>query len=567
MRAFIWHPKIVWIPLFFLSTLYLALYCLRYRTYIPVSDDISQLGATLDGSFSQWISEGFRNYAVVYPEWYRPITNLARPVINVIFYSEYLLFARNFPLYFILVYVLQLCGALILVYFLRAASVSTRAIVLFLTLFLINPAFINYGTVLLSFQLDVFASVFLLVAFYALWVGRYLTTVLMLTLAVFTKETLFAPVAAALTVFIWRRPPLLAIGVLLPLIFWLLQRIATFGSLGAGNYSVPNGVRAAAIGLLKGILIWPTGVIPGAGMFSLPHQGYMALAFYAAMLVCNALLWVTLIYSGWLLLRHFLREKSQPLDERFRLLVGVYIWVLGSISFCVLLGLSYVRYGASVYAFLLLFLPIMLFSNVVLFPLRRTSNLIVSLLYIACIGHGIKFFTTDFTDNGVGNQVEHALYDVLRSLPPSSRAVYVINAPGDIGASPKFLEAAWQIAPRVTFINQFAGCPRSSAIEDSGLENITDGAIEVRIPQCASFKFQNADSTILAAGVNGELQRPGVATYRFPQARIEGYWFQEPTVPVLNFGKVMFVKLEQSNAALIAYNWPEGRYQVLEKEK
>jgi hypothetical protein len=354
---------------------------------------------------------------------------------------------------------------------------------------------------------------------------------------------------------------------LLPLIFWLLQRIATFGSLGAGNYSVPNGVRAAAIGLLKGILIWPTGVIPGAGMFSLPRQGYMALAFYAAMLVCNVLLWVTLIYSGWLLLRHFLREKSQPLDERFRLLVGVYIWVLGSISFCVLLGLSYVRYGASVYAFLLLFLPIMLFSNVVLFPLRRTSNLIVSLLYIACIGHGIKFFTTDFIDNGVGNQVEHALYDVLRSLPPSSRAVYVINAPGDIGASPKFLEAAWQIAPRVTFINQFAGCPRSSAIEDTGLEKITDGAIEVRIPQCASFKFQNADSTILAAGVNGELQRSGVATYRFPEARIEGYWFQEPTVPVLNFGKVMFVKLEQSNAALIAYNWPEGRYQVLEKEK
>ena len=492
MRAFNWPPKIVWIPVFFLSTLYLAFYCLRYRTYIPVSDDISQLGATLNGSFSQWISEGFSNYAVVYPEWYSPITNLARPVINIIFYSEYVIFGRNFAFYFVLFYVLQFCGALILVYFMRAASVSARAIVIFVTLFLINPAFINYGTVLLSFQLDIFASVFLLVAFYALWDRRYLTTVLMLTLAVFTKETLFAPVAAVLTVFIWRRPPLLAIGMILPLIFWLLQRFAIFGSLGAGNYSVPNGVRAAAIGLLKGIVIWPTGVIPGAGMFSLIGEGYVALAFYAAMLVCNALLWVTLIYSGWLLLRHFRRKKSQPLDERFRLLVGVYIWALGSIFFCVLLGLNYVRYGASAYAFLLLFLAMMLFSNVVSFPLRRTSNLIVSLLCIACIGHGIKFFTIDFPINGVGNQEEHALYDMLRSLPSVSRAVYVINAPDAIGASPKFLEAAWQIAPKVTFINQFTGCQRSSAIEDTGLERLADGAIEVRIPQCASFKFQNA---------------------------------------------------------------------------
>src|SRR5262249_43098494 len=136
-------------------------------------------------------------------------------------------------------------------------------------LFLINPSFINYGTILLSFQLDVFASIFLLAAFFALWKAQNLVALLMLTLAVFTKESLFAPIAAAITVIVWRRHLFVASVMLVPLVLWLVHRIAIFGSLGAGNYSVPNGMRGAAIGLLKGIVVWPTGVIPGAGMFSL----------------------------------------------------------------------------------------------------------------------------------------------------------------------------------------------------------------------------------------------------------------------------------------------------------
>jgi hypothetical protein len=241
---------------------------------------------------------------------------------------------------------------------------------------------------------------------------------------------------------------------------------------------------------------------------------------------------------------------------------------MGALSFCVVLGLGYVRYGASVYAFLLLFLAVMFFSGVVSFPLKRVSMVIVFLLIAACIGSAVKFFTVDFADNGSGNRRQRALYEALRAFPSEEgQTLYVINAPEEIGASPNYLAAAWQIAPKVTFVNQFSGCLSSPTVIGTGASVSSEGVLEVRLPKCASFKFPNTDATIIALGVNGELRRPGVGTYRFPQARIDGYWFQDPRVPILELGTVMLVKLGDPEVAIVAYNWTDGSYRLDQRAK
>jgi hypothetical protein len=553
---------IVWIPSVVLSALFLAMYYFRYHNYILVSDDISIFGAALDQNLSQWLTEGFSKYTAVYPEWFTPITNLARPAANGIFYVHYLLFSRHFGLYFVLFYILQFCSSLVVFYFLRLAGVSIRITVLFLIIFLLNPAFINYGSVLLSYQLDVFASAFLLIAFFALWKAQYVVTLIMLTMAVFTKEALFAPVAASMTVFVWKRHYSLAVIMLLPLSLWVAQRLSGFGTLAAGNYSVAPGIWGVATGVLKGIIIWPTGIIPGAGMFGLLDASSLALTFYSGVLFCNVLLWITLLYSGFLIVRR-LREQREPHDDRFQILVALFIWAMGALSFCVVLGLGYVRYGASVYSFMLLFLAAMLFSDIIPPSITRLSKVTIFLLIVACIGNAIKFFTVDFVENGR----QRALYDALRSLPSDGRTLYVVNAPEEIGASSNFLTTAWQITAKVVFINQLSGCVISSVPMDAGTSISADGELSVRIPKCASYKFANADSRILALGVEGELPRPGVGTYQFPHGRISGYWFQDPSVPILDFGDVMLVKLEDPSVAILTYNWPDARYTLYQGAK
>ena len=556
--------KVIWIAAFGLFSLFLVMYILRYHDYIPASDDISQFGATLDQSVTEWVSEGFSKYASVYPEWYTPVTELARPVINLIFYIQYRLFSRNFELYFIYFYLLQLCGALIVMYFLGVARVPTNVRWWFLVLFLTNPAFINYGLVLLSFQFDVVAAIFLLTAFLALWKREHFVAVIMLTLAVFTKEALFAPVAAALTASIWRRTYSVAIAMIIPLFLWVMQRFVVFGSLTGGNYAVPSGSWGIATGLIKGFIIWPTGIIPGARMLNLPNENPWALAFYGSMLLCNLCLWIILIYSGWVITSRLLHERNQSHDERFQLLTGFYIWTAGATAFCVMLGLSYTRYGASVYVFLLPFLAISLFTDLRFRPSRLLASVTIILLSIACVGNAVKFFTVDFPRNEDGDRLEHALYQALRSLPATIQSVYVVNAPGEIGASPDFLRAAWQIVPKVVFINQVYGCVSSVSATETET-NISDETLEVRIPACASFGFSNADSRILGSVVDEKLQRKDIGIYEFRQAQIVGYWFQDPSVPMIKFGRTMIVKLQNPVWPILAYNWANGRYELLRK--
>src|SRR6266478_1552190 len=172
------HALIPFFSMLALSALGFAMYWLRYNDYILVGDEPAVISESLNQSFIQWFSEGFSRYFVVYPEWFTPITNFSRPIMNLIPYLNYLIFGRDFQSYYIIFYILQLCGATIMSYFLRVADVPDGPSLLFVALFLFSPAFINFGLVMIPYQFDMVASIFALAAFLALSKGLYHLTVI-----------------------------------------------------------------------------------------------------------------------------------------------------------------------------------------------------------------------------------------------------------------------------------------------------------------------------------------------------------------------------------------------------
>src|SRR5262249_7242536 len=154
-----------------------------------------------------WFTRGMADYYHVYPEWPQPgFSNFYRPVWNLILFVEQAVFGQHYWAWFLVFCAIQYCGALLFLRVLRLLGVPSRPALLFPILFLFNPAFLNAGFVYPGFQFDVFVSLLLLAAFYQLLQDHYGFALALIAASVFTKETaIFAPVAAAVTVFILRR--------------------------------------------------------------------------------------------------------------------------------------------------------------------------------------------------------------------------------------------------------------------------------------------------------------------------------------------------------------------------
>ena len=548
------------------------MHSLRYHEYILVGDEPAVFSETVRQSFAQWFSEGFSRYFVVYPEWFSPITNFSRPMMNIVPYLNYLCFGRDFELYYLAFFASQLCGALMMSYLMRAADVPLGWSLFFVALFVFNPAFVNFGLVMIPYQFDVLASIFALAAFLTLWKGFYYLTVVMLLLAVFTKETaLFAPIAAAITVFLWTRRAPLAAMMLAPFVLWAMLRLATYGTISGGTYAGAPGLWGALASFVAGMVVWPTGVIPGSGGLLRLVSGSMqpSSVVYAAVIMFNGVLWMFLTYSGWLIAKRLVSERAHYLDDHIRLVAGLIIWAFGALGFCVILGLVESRYGASVYAFLFLLLAVLMFGGKGFRLVTPTTWLvrgIVLMLAIVCVWSATTFFTSTLPVFTAEVSRQRALYDALRTLQQDGQTVSVVNAPGALGSAPQFLKTAWNVDLNVVFVNQVTGCTKFLSFNGDNLEQKSGGMLEVRIPECADYKFANSDEGLLAAGIQGELERSGVGRYHFPEGRIVGHWSNNPAVPKVDFGHVMQVRLAHDDALILAYDWNDGRYKVHQAE-
>ena len=192
-----------------------------------------------------------------------PRTDFLRPGVNLIVRLNETFFGNHYFLYFAIFYFAQFLICALIVCLARRMGVNERWLFFVGLLAAINPAFIGEGLYNISFQYDIWSGLFAVAALYLILRQWYGLAVLSLTLAVFTKEpALYAPVAAAITVYLVHRRRLPAVIMLLPLFVWAWVWKFVFVGTPRGNYALQGNPEALLIkGAIHGFMRWPTGIV------------------------------------------------------------------------------------------------------------------------------------------------------------------------------------------------------------------------------------------------------------------------------------------------------------------
>jgi len=314
--------------LLLLGCVYAYFYIRLYRFYLLLRDDPGNIGGTLATGLRGWFTRGMAGYYHVYPEWPQPgFSNFYRPVWNLILYAEHAAFGQHYWAWFLFFCAVQYAGALLFLTLLRSLGVASRPAWFFAILFLFNPAFLNSGFIYPGFQFDVFASLMLLGALCLLLQGRHTPALALITAAVFTKETaIFAPVAAAATIFIRTRDAKWSAAMLVPLLAWIAARWLAFHAVMGGTFASPANAHDLLINIGEGLIVWPSSAVPAS--FPLQVSGGYGVALLV-FLAANAALWVVLAAAAWQALRALCHA---PQKKEAKLQAILLVWALGGFA-------------------------------------------------------------------------------------------------------------------------------------------------------------------------------------------------------------------------------------------
>lgn len=520
-----------------------------YNGYLPIRDDQGNIGGTMAAGPRGWLAHGMSGYYHVYPEWPQPaFSNFYRPVWNLILYLEQTVFGQHYWAWFLAYCALQYLAALLFLRVLRLMEVPSRPALLFAILFLFNPAFLNFGFVYPGFQFDVFASLLLLSAFYMLLEYRYGFALALIAAAVFTKETaIFAPVAAAITVFIQRRDAKWSLAMLAPLAAWGAARWLAFGTVIGGTFESPSTIGDILINTGRGLLIWPSGAVPVSFPVRLTGAHGMATA---GLLLVNAALWAILIYAGWRVIRAL---KRTPEQADAKLPAVLLIWVLGALSLCLLIR-PQIRFGASFYAFLLLFLGHFLFARPWPKYVRLVPVLILAFVTLLRAGDFLWHAVATYRAKSGG---EKALLAELRSLPQDGRSVFVVNAPAMLSA-PVFIAKVWNLNLDIVFLDQVRGCRRAG--HEAARTDLSTKSLSIEIPSCADYILAGVPLDVQLKALSGSLLRPGIGAYRFSNLPSGGRRLDSGDI---DFGRSLRIEFTRAPGTVVAYDWQTGAYRTL----
>jgi hypothetical protein len=525
--------------LLILAGVYAYFWVRLYNGYVLVRDDPGNIGGTMAGGLHGWLTRGMAGYYDVYPEWPQPaFSNFYRPVWNLILYVEETIFGQHYWAWFLSFCAIQYLGAHLFLRVLRLWAVPSRTALLFAALFLFNP----------GFQFDVFVSVLLLAAFWLLLEHRYGFAFALIFVAVFVKETaIFAPVAAAITVFIQKRDAKRSLAMLAPLAVWAAARWLAFHAVIGGTFASPATAGDVLANIGKGLLVWPSGAVPAS--FHLSLTGIHGIAL-AALLLLNTALWAILIYAGWQAVRALTRKPEQS-DSKLQAIL--LIWVLGALSFCMVTR-PQIRFGASFYTFLLLFLAYVLFTQPWPKYVRLLTVLILSFVTALRAGDFLWHAVATYASEKSG---EEALFAGLSSQPQDGRFVFVVNAPTMISA-PVFIAKARNLNLNIVFLDQVRGCQRAGGGEVR--TELSAKSLSVEIPSCASYVLAGVPQDIQAKALTGDLLRPGIGIYQFPNHPNGGARLESGDI---DFGRVFRIQFAHSPRTVLAYDWQTGAYRTL----
>ena len=539
----------------------LAIYCFHFRfyqSYFPYGDDPALFNAS-EGNPAKWFSEGFSKYFVVYPEWNVPRTDFLRPGVNLIVRLNHTLFGDHYALYFATFYFAEFLVCVLIIGLARQMGVNERWLCFIGLLAAINPAFVGEGLYSVAFQFDVWSGLFAVLALYLIFREWYGLAVLSLTLAVFTKEpALYAPVAASATVYLIHRRRLLAVTMLLPLVAWACVWKFVFGGTPSGNYALQGDPKALLIkGSIQGFLRWPTGIFDYHVLKNiLVEHSILAHLPDLLVLLINLFLWGLLVALG----THFARGlfATKPLSHQDRLVLAVLIWLVGALSFGVLVG-YHPRFGGSIY-------PLEILACAVIFH-RSTHRLLRSLSALAIGSLAAAFLWS--TQLKVPPP-ESSQLSSMRSLMDSLRqhradVVYVLNSSRSDAAPSNIASLAGIPSEKVIILSEARGCLSESGAEPPIMRQVGKAVHIVSVlPACASYEFNGVGASIMAQAFGGALARDHFATYSLPEGRITEHGLvNNSAIASVEMGRELDLNLspEEAKSYVILYHdWSNGKF-------
>jgi hypothetical protein len=556
------QPSLVILRVSFVPALVLlAIYCFHlrfYQSYFPYGDDPALFNAS-EGNPTKWFSEGFSKYFVVYPEWNVPRTDFLRPGVNFIVRLNRTVFGEHYSLYFATFYCAQFMVCVLVVCLARQMGVNERWLYLIGLLTAINPAFVGEGLYSIAFQFDIWSGLFAVLALYLIFREWYTLAVLSLTFAVFTKEpALYAPVAAMATVYLIHRRRLLAVTMLLPLVVWAGVWKFVFVGTPGGNYALQGDPKALLLkGLIQGFLRWPTGIFD----YHIVRNIFVEHSILAHLpdlliLLINLFLWVVLVAIG----AYFARAvfAAEPLSHQDRLLLAVLIWLVGALSFGILVG-YHPRFGGSIYP-----LEILVYAGIIH---RSTYRLAHSFSALAVGSLTAAFLWS--AQLKVPHQ-EASQVASMRSLMDSLRrhradVVYVLNSSRSDAAPSNIASLAGTSSEKVVILSEAKGCLNDSRADPPKVQQVGKAVHIVSVlPACASYEFNGVSASIMAQAFGGVLPRDHLATYSLPGGHItERGLVNTNAIASVEMGRELDLDLfpEEAKAYVILYyDWSSGKF-------
>jgi hypothetical protein len=541
-----------------LTAIYLF-YIQIYRHYFPFGDDPAVFQASA-GSPESWFTQGFSRYFMVYPEWRTPFTDFMRPGVNLIIHLNQIFFGHNYAGYFISYYGAQLLVCLVALLVAQHFGVPSRWLILVALTVAINPAFIGLGIQRAAFYFDVWCGLFAILSLYFILERRYGLAIVALTISLFIKETsLYAPIAAAITVYMCTRRKLVSACMLLPLALWALAWKYVFHGSSSGIYALPNQHKPGEFlqTLIQGFLIWPSGVFDEQVVRKiLLNHSILPNLVEIILGALNLLLWCFFAAIAVQLLRPFLRGKDRDGKSDPELL-SLFIWVIGALSFGILVGRQS-RFGGSIY-------PLEVICCAVVY--QRTPLPIAKKM--AGVSIAAIAFSFLWSAQATIRQRDSSQSDSMRSLVTSLRkynsdVIYVLNSPSAFSA-PSAIEDLAGTSSRIVVLSQFAGCPTAPWPKSAAVHRDQAKAdIVSNLPPCAHYEFDGVDSAILARGFKANLSRGTFATYDFPDAKVTGHGLLSSSlITSIDMGKQLKIEIApkaDKTYTILYYDWPSGEY-------
>jgi hypothetical protein len=327
--------------------------------YYPVYDDFALLVKSTKMFHPkplEWFTQGFHDYLTPNPGMSLSATDFLRPVVNLCYYINSVLFGGHWANYLLLAYAVFAYLVGLTVYLAHTAMRMSPGFALLAgALSAISPAVFLHIAPSPCFVPDALGAALLLTGFVFCFRGKYAIATLLFLVAVFTKETAFyAPLAAAAVLF--ANPPAEmtaqrkwhSIALLLtPSIVYVVLYKAAFRN--SAHVYVVKGYDSLLLNLAVGPLKWPVHA------FLTDHPGQWTRTeladIWSGAALCM-LFWLTVAYG---LMRWWDQRKTPTgvLADR-TLMTFFFLWI-ASLAMPALLSLE-PRFGVSANIFLVLVL-------------------------------------------------------------------------------------------------------------------------------------------------------------------------------------------------------------------